>query len=66
VGTLPLLHHVEIVVETCISVLDDEGVLHADGGRGQQLIALFKFLIGVLSHSRLHALCLRERSVLDG
>lgn len=31
---LSLLHHVEVVVEAGISVLDDESILHADGGGG--------------------------------
>ena len=59
VGALSLLHHLVVLIKADICVFDDEGILHLDRSRGQELLTWGAVLCCLLVMSCLGALCLR-------
>jgi hypothetical protein len=65
-GALPLLHHVEILIEACISILYDESILELNRGGGKKTFT-WRMLFGcLLLLGSLKTLSGRERFVLNG
>ena len=63
---LPLLHHIVVLVEACISILNDESILQLDWGRSQETFTRFMLLRSLLHLRSLSTFSCRERLVLDG
>ena len=64
-GALPLLHHVEILIKACISILYDESILELNGSGGKKTFTWCMLFGCLLLLGSLKTLSGRERFVLN-
>ena len=63
---LPLLHHIVVLVEACICILNNESILQLNWSRSKETFTWFMLLCSFLYLWSLSTFCCWKRLVLDG